>query len=112
MNEPGRPASAPVDYTPAQARDEVARGALLVDVREKEEWDAGHMPGAVHIPLGEIPDRLGELPRDRSIILTCRSGNRSGKVKDYLMDEHGYQNVHNLLGGILAWKAQGLPVET
>ena len=98
------------DYTPQQAQNEVARGALLIDVREQDEWDAGHMPGAQLIPVGQIPSRLANLPRDRRIILTCRSGNRSGTIKDYLIDEHGYTDVHNLLGGILAWQAAGLLV--
>lgn len=98
------------DYSPKQAQEEVARGALLVDVREQHEWDCGRMPGAKHIPMRQIPQRLAELPRDRKIIFSCRSGNRSGKIKDYLVDEHGYRNVHNLLGGILAWQAEDLPV--
>lgn len=98
------------DYTPQQAQVEIARGALLVDVREQDEWDAGRMPGARLIPMGEIPNRLADLPRDRRIIFTCRSGNRSGTIKDYLIDEHGYTDVHNMLGGILAWQAAGLPV--
>lgn len=98
------------DYDPQRAQELVAAGALLVDVREPHEWDAGHMPAAQFIPMGEIPRRITDLPRDRDIIFTCRSGNRSGSIKDYLIDEHGYTRVHNLLGGILAWQAAGLPV--
>ena len=98
------------DYNPKQAQDEVARGALLIDVREQHEWDAGRMPGAQLIPVGDIPARVRDLPRDKKIIFTCRSGNRSGHIKDYMIDEHGYTDVHNLLGGILAWQAEGLPV--
>jgi len=98
------------DYTPQRAQDEVTQGALLIDVRERSEWDAGHMPGALFIPMGDIPQRIAELPRDRRIIFSCRSGNRSGQIKDYLIDEHGYCDVHNLLGGILAWQLAGLPV--
>ena len=99
------------DYTPEQAQRAVEDGALLIDVREQHEWNAGHMPGAKLIPMGEIPRRLAELPRDREIIFTCRSGNRSGTIKDYMIDEHGYTRVHNLLGGILAWQVSNLPVE-
>ena len=98
------------DYEPRQAQELVASGALLIDVRERNEWDAGRMPGAQLIPMGEIPKRLSDLPRDRTIIFTCRSGNRSGTIKDYMIDEHGYTDVHNLLGGILAWQVAGLPV--
>lgn len=98
------------DFSPDQAREQVERGALLVDVREQSEWDAGHMPGAALIPMGDIPAHLADLPRDQRIIFTCRSGNRSGHIKDYLIDEHGYTDVHNLLGGIIAWQLAGLPV--
>jgi rhodanese-related sulfurtransferase len=98
------------DYDAKQTRDEVAAGALLIDVREQHEWDAGHLPAAKHIPMGEIPNRIAELPRNRKIIFTCRSGNRSGTIKDYMIDEHGYTDVHNHLGGILAWQVEGLPI--
>jgi len=98
------------DYSPQQAHDAVKNGALLIDVRERDEWKAGHMADALWIPMGEIPERLAELPRDRDIIFSCRSGNRSGKVKTYLIEEHGYDRVHNLLGGILAWGTVGLPI--
>jgi len=98
------------DYDAKQTQDEVARGALLIDVREQHEWDAGHVPAATHIPMREIPNRIADLPRDQKIIFTCRSGNRSGSIKDYMIDEHGYTNVHNQLGGILAWQVEGLPV--
>jgi phage shock protein E len=98
------------DYSPHEAHKAVHEGALLVDVREKHEWDAGHMPDAIWIPMGEIPDRIAELPRDRHIIFTCRSGRRSGEIKVYMMEEHGHERVHNLLGGFIAWTAAGLPV--
>ena len=99
------------DFTPLEAQVAVANGMLLIDVREQVEWDRGHMPGATLIPMAEIPSRLADLPRERDIIFTCRSGNRSGTIKDFLIDEHGYTRVHNLLGGILAWQVAGLPVE-
>jgi phage shock protein E len=98
------------DYDPKQTQDEVARGALLIDVREPNEWNAGHLPGATHIPMRQIANRLAELPRDKKLIFTCRSGNRSGTVKDFLIDVHGYKDVHNQLGGIIAWQLAGLPV--
>lgn len=98
------------DFTPLQAVEAIKNGALLVDVREKDEWDAGHMPDAIWIRMSEIPDRVAELPRDRHIIFSCRSGRRSGEIKNYMIEEHGRDRVHNLLGGILAWTAAGLPV--
>jgi len=98
------------DLKPREALAAQNSGALLVDVREKNEWDSGHMPGAVWIPMSEIPNRLSELPRGRDLIFTCRSGRRSGEIKRYLIEEHGYDRVHNLLGGILAWATDGLSV--
>lgn len=62
------------------------------------------------MPMGEVASRLVEILADREVIVTCRSGNRSGQVNDYLRHK-GYDNVHNMPGGILAWEAAGLPVE-
>lgn len=86
-----------------------ADGALLLDVRDLDEWLAGHIRHATHIPLIEVPHRLAELPRDRSIICICRSGNRSGQATVYLI-EHGFQ-ARNMVGGMKAWAAAGLAVE-
>lgn len=83
---------------------------VLIDVREQEEYDAGHIPGVALIPLGQVPDRMSEIPKDKTVILTCRSGNRSGQAADFLR-EQGYTNVHNMQGGIKAWQAAGLPIE-
>ena len=83
---------------------------LILDVREQFEYDAGHIPGITLIPMGEVPARLSEIPTDKEVILTCRSGNRSGQVTDFLRQQ-GYTNVHNMEGGIVAWEAAGLPVE-
>ena len=89
-----------------QDRDDV----LLIDVREQWEYDEAHIPGVTLIPMGSVPSRLQEIPTDQTVILTCRSGNRSGKVTDFLR-EQGYTNVHNMAGGILAWQQAGYPVE-
>jgi phage shock protein E len=83
---------------------------LVLDVREQWEYDEGHIPGVTLIPMGEVASRLDEIPTDQPVILTCRSGNRSGQVTEYLRQQ-GYDNVHNMEGGILAWEAAGLPVE-
>lgn len=83
---------------------------IVLDVREQWEYDAGHIPGVTLIPMSEIAQRLAEIPTDQEVIVTCRSGNRSGQVSDFLR-ERGYDNVHNMAGGILAWEAAGLPVE-
>lgn len=83
---------------------------LVLDVREVNEYEAGHIPGVTLIPMGEVANRLNEIPKDQPVIVTCRSGNRSGQVADYLR-QNGYSNIHNMEGGIIAWEAAGLPVE-
>jgi rhodanese-related sulfurtransferase/glyoxylase-like metal-dependent hydrolase (beta-lactamase superfamily II) len=85
---------------------QVYPNALLVDVREQNEWDAGHIEGAVHIPMAQLPDRLEELDKKMMTIVVCRSGNRSGKVAAWLINR-GYDAL-NMTGGMLAWSEQGL----
>jgi rhodanese-related sulfurtransferase len=96
--------------TPAQVdaalRDE---DAIALDVREPEEWQAGHMLGSVWIPLGDLSARAGELPRDRPIVVVCRSGSRSAYAADALVAA-GY-DARNLAGGLQHWAASGLPLE-
>ena len=87
-------------------RDDV----LVLDVREPSEYDQGHIPGVTLIPMGQVADRLSEIPKDKTVIVTCRSGNRSGQITDYLRQQ-GYTDVHNMQGGIQAWQKAGLPVE-
>lgn len=89
-----------------RGRDDV----ILLDVREQWEYDEGHIPDITLIPMGELPNRLQEIPTDKTVIVTCRSGNRSGQVTAFLNDA-GFDNVHNMSGGILAWEKAGLPVE-
>jgi len=96
-----------MDTNEASARrDEL----FLLDVREPDEWSAGHVPGSVHIPLRELGPRQAELPTDRTILCVCRSGNRSGMVTRALA-EAGYQ-VENLEGGLQYWEALGFELET
>jgi phage shock protein E len=82
----------------------------LLDVREQSEYDAGHIPGVTLIPMGEVANRLAEIPTDKEVIVTCRSGNRSGQITDFLRQQ-GFDNVHNMEGGIAAWEAAGYDVE-
>jgi rhodanese-related sulfurtransferase len=93
----------------AKAAEEIAGGALVVDVREPVEWDAGHISGAMLIPLGELGTRAGELPRDRRMVIVCRTGSRSAYAADALHGA-GY-DVANLRGGLFAWAAGSLPLE-
>ncbi len=83
---------------------------VVFDVREPYEYQAGHIPGVKLIPMNDVPNRLDEIPRDKTVILTCRSGNRSGQVADFLRKQ-GFTNVHNMQGGILAWQQAGYPIE-
>ncbi|HEV7164602.1 MAG: rhodanese-like domain-containing protein [Gammaproteobacteria bacterium] len=87
----------------------------IVDVREPEEYLAGHIPGAINIPRGLLEFRVDAHPilcdRGRSIIMQCQSGGRSA-LATAVMQELGYKDVVNLAGGFAAWKAAGLPVET
>jgi len=78
-----------------------ADAPLVLDVREGWERDIARLPGTVDIPMGEVPQRLAELPKEREIVVMCRSGGRSLKVAQYL-GSRGYR-VANLTGGILAW---------
>lgn len=86
-----------------------AGAALVLDVREPEEWAAGRIAGAVHLPLGELGARVQELPRDRRIVAVCRSGARSGQATAALGGA-GY-DVVNMTGGMKAWHAAGLPLD-
>ena len=91
--------------TPSQ----VEATAYLLDVREPDEWTAGHAPGAHHLPMMEVPARLAEIPGDSEVVVVCRSGGRSGQVVSYLMG-NGWDNVRNLAGGMEDWAARGRPV--
>jgi rhodanese-related sulfurtransferase len=88
----------------------VPAGSVLLDVREQDEWNAGHAPGAVHIPLSDLPARYGELDADAQILVMCHSGGRSARATQWLNDAVGFEAT-NLDGGIVAWAGAGLPVE-
>lgn len=94
-----------------QAHAMTQQGALLLDVRQPEEYAAIHAPNAKLIPLGELPARLPEIAtyKDKPIVVMCRSGRRSAKGVE-LLKEAGYSNVSNLAGGIQGWESDGLAV--
>jgi rhodanese-related sulfurtransferase len=85
---------------------QVEPDAYLLDVREPDEWAAGHAPGAHHVPMMEIPARMAEVPADTEVVVVCRSGGRSGQVVSYLVG-NGWDNVRNLDGGMHSWEAAG-----
>jgi rhodanese-related sulfurtransferase len=83
-------------------------GALIVDVREPNEYNQIRARGAVLLPLGRLNGRVKDLPRDREILLMCRTGGRSANATQYLA-ANGFENVTNVKGGIVAWYQAGLP---
>ncbi len=94
--------------TPSIAAADVAADAYLLDVRENYEWDAGHVAGAVHIPMGEVVSRLAEIPAEGDVVVVCKVGGRSAQVTDYL-NQVGRSAV-NLDGGMYAWARAGRPM--
>ncbi|HQT99086.1 MAG TPA: rhodanese-like domain-containing protein [Acidimicrobiales bacterium] len=98
------------DVDVAEAFTLVEGDAVLVDVRQPEEFDAGHAPMATLVPLSELPDHLDELPRDALVVCVCRSGARSRRAALFL-SEAGF-DVANVEGGMLAWAAADLPLES
>ncbi|HSA51298.1 MAG TPA: rhodanese-like domain-containing protein [Yinghuangia sp.] len=93
---------------PAVTAAEVPADAYVLDVREDDEWQAGHVEGAVHIPMGTLIGRVDEVPKDQRVYVMCRVGGRSGQVTQYL-DAHGW-DVVNIDGGMLAWESAGRPM--
>jgi rhodanese-related sulfurtransferase len=83
----------------------VPADAVMLDVREPDEWQAGHIEGALHIPLADLPSRLGELPGEGDLVVVCRSGGRSARAVAWLA-QNGYDAL-NLDGGMGAWAAAG-----
>jgi rhodanese-related sulfurtransferase len=95
---------------PAEARRRLETGAMLLDVRESDEWDTGHAPDATWIPIGHVAARQDELAGDRPIVVVCRSGGRSARVTSTLL-QAGY-DATNLAGGMQAWAGAGFSVVT
>jgi rhodanese-related sulfurtransferase len=105
------PGAMPPTVSVAQADAMQQAGDLVLDVREPSEWASGHIGGATLIPLGDLPARLAELPRDRTIVVVCHSGNRSAQGRDTLRNA-GFASATSMAGGMSAWQAAGLPVVT
>jgi rhodanese-related sulfurtransferase len=94
-----------------QAHQMRSDGAFMLDVREPDEWNSGHIPGATLIPLGQLPDRVNELPVDQKIVVVCRSGNRSATGRDILLNA-GFDQVTSMAGGMNQWAAKGYEIVT
>jgi rhodanese-related sulfurtransferase len=93
---------------PTVAVADLPPDAPMLDIRETDEWTAGHAPTARHLPMSELVARIDELPDDEPLYVVCRSGNRSARVVAYLAGQ-GYPAV-NVDGGMQAWSAQGRDV--
>jgi rhodanese-related sulfurtransferase len=102
MSEPGKKVSR------EEAQKLIGEGAQLIDVRVDHEWEAGHLPGATHLPLAELNERASEIDKDRPVLLYCRGGNRSAMAAAALA-EAGYDAV-KLSEGIVGWDEAGLPL--
>ncbi len=99
--------------TPSEVTQLINReNALVLDIREENEFHSGHIVNAIHIPLGYLKDRMAELEKykNRPIITACRSGNRSSNACSLLKKE-GFENIYNLKGGMMAWQHASLPLD-
>ncbi|HLF16035.1 MAG TPA: rhodanese-like domain-containing protein [Candidatus Thermoplasmatota archaeon] len=85
--------------------------ALLLDVRDDDEWEAARIQGALHIPVRQLKARHTEVPRDRTVVCQCAVGSRSQWAATFLMAQ-GHPDVRNLIHGLSGWAQAGLPVET
>ncbi len=102
------------EVDPAAVREQVGNGAVIVDVRESEEWAAGHIPGAIHVPKSYLESRIeGAVPdREKHLVVYCGSGNRSAWAARTLTEDLGYAHVENMTGGFTLWKDRGYEVQT
>lgn len=91
-----------------QLPDPLPAGLTVLDVREPVEWSQGHVEGSVHLPMAQVPARLGELPESEQLLVVCKVGGRSGRVVQYLLQQ-GVDAV-NLDGGLVEWEAAGRPL--
>jgi sulfur-carrier protein adenylyltransferase/sulfurtransferase len=103
------PANEPREVSREEARKLIDEGAQLVDVRADHEWDAGRIAGATHLPLPELPQRTGEIDKERPVVVYCRGGNRSSMATAALADA-GFDAV-KLSEGIVGWSGESLPLE-
>jgi molybdopterin/thiamine biosynthesis adenylyltransferase/rhodanese-related sulfurtransferase len=101
------------EVDPTVVREQLANGTLVVDVREAEEWAAGHIPGAVHVPKSHLESRIEGAAPDRAqrVILYCASGQRSAWAARTLIEDLGYERVDSMTGGITLWKDRGYEVD-
>jgi len=102
--------SLPREIPVSEAFTKYQNGVFVLDVRTQEEWNEFHVPNTTFIPLDQLASRLNELPKDREIVVVCRSGNRSQDGRDILLNA-GFTQVTSMTGGLNEWRASGYPVE-
>lgn len=95
---------------PTVQAGEVAADAIILDVREADEWAAGHVAGSIHVPLSELPGRAADVPGPGPIVVVCRVGGRSAQVTAWLVSQG--RDATNLAGGLFSWEAAGRPLVT
>lgn len=100
------------EICPTTTQEWVKNGALLVDVREQDEIDAlsYNVPNILHVPLSEFEDRFAEIPKDKDVVMVCRSGGRSLRAAGFLVN-HGYDKVVNMQHGMIRWAEKGFPTK-
>jgi rhodanese-related sulfurtransferase len=101
----------PLEISVNEAYQLYESGTFFLDVRTPEEWNEFHAPNSTLIPLDELPNRLGELPKDQLIVVVCRSGNRSATGRDILL-EAGFPEVTSMSGGLTEWVDNNYPITT
>lgn len=102
--------SLPATISVSEAYNMYQSGAFVLDVRTQEEWNEFHAPNTTLIPLDQLASRVNEVPRDRQVVVVCRSGNRSQQARTILLDA-GFEQVTSMTGGLNEWRASGYPVE-
>lgn len=102
--------SLPGTISASEAYKLYQNGVFVLDVRTQEEWNEYHAPNTTLIPLDQLASRLSEVPRDRQIVVVCRSGNRSQQGRDILLNA-GFTQVTSMSGGLTEWRANGYPIE-
>lgn len=100
----------PGEISVSEAYEKYQQGAFFIDVRTQEEWNEFHAPNTSLVPLDQLPARLNDIPKDREIVVVCRSGNRSRQGRDILLNA-GFTNVTSMQGGLNEWRAAGYPIE-
>lgn len=108
LGSPQAASTLPAEISVAQAHEKYEKDSFFLDVRTQEEWNDYHIPETTLIPLDQLSSRVNELPKDREIVIVCRSGNRSAQARDFLR-EAGFDQTTSMAGGVSQWQSSGYP---